>query len=391
MFKARTSRTLLTILGMSIGISAILFLVSFGYGLQRTLLEKITTSDALLTLDVSENRESEKILDQSAIDNLAEIDGAAKVSPFFQISAQGKIGDLAADLGIFGAQPDYFKLAGLSVAQGSSLKEDGREGVVITNTVAQIFGKDNAAELIGQEIAFVFAVPNYDEEKSETGQATTTAKSLEGKFKIIGAVESEDNVVYINSGALGGLNIQRFSGAKVKGKNQELLAGIRIKIEEMGFAVSAVSDTVDQANKVFSVVQLVLMLFGIIALTVSAIGMFNTMTIALMERTEEIGIMKSIGASNMNISLMFIMESAIMGFMGGLGGVVIGLVGGEIVNWTINLVAVHFGGQAVRFFYSPLWFIGAILIFASFVGLVTGLVPARRASNIDPLDALRYK
>jgi len=67
MFKARTSRTLLTILGMSVGISAVLFLVSFGYGLQRTLLERITTSDSLLTLDVNEASSGAVILDNAMV------------------------------------------------------------------------------------------------------------------------------------------------------------------------------------------------------------------------------------------------------------------------------------------------------------------------------------
>jgi putative ABC transport system permease protein len=101
--------------------------------------------------------------------------------------------------------------------------------------------------------------------------------------------------------------------------------------------------------------------------------------------------MKSIGASDFSISMMFVMESTIMGFLGGLGGVVIGILGGEIFNRIINFIASRFGGQAVRLFYSPLWFVTAIIVFSAFVGLITGFAPARRASKIDPLDALRYK
>jgi len=136
------------------------------------------------------------------------------------------------------------------------------------------------------------------------------------------------------------------------------------------------------------------MLFGIVALVVSAIGMFNTMTIALLERTEEIGIMKSIGASDFTISMIsmiFVMESTIMGFLGGVGGVILGFAGGSIFNILTNMVAERFGGKAVSLFYSPTWFILAIIIFAAVVGFITGFIPARRASKIDPLDALRYK
>jgi putative ABC transport system permease protein len=133
------------------------------------------------------------------------------------------------------------------------------------------------------------------------------------------------------------------------------------------------------------------MLFGFIALVVSAIGMFNTMTITLLERTEEIGIMKSIGASDGNISVMFFMESAIMGFLGGIAGVVIGWLGGQLFNYIINFVATKFGGEEVTLFSTPMALVSVILVSSAFVGLMTGFVPARRASKTDPLDALRYK
>jgi putative ABC transport system permease protein len=166
---------------------------------------------------------------------------------------------------------------------------------------------------------------------------------------------------------------------------------VRAAVVEKGLIASSISDIVDQANKVFSVVQIVLMMFGVIALVVSAIGMFNTMTITLLERTEEIGIMKAIGASNTAIWLMFISEATMMGFLGGFGGVIIGYLEGEAINLIINLIATRFGGERVDLFYSPLWFVSTIIIFGAFVGFLTGIFPARKASKIDALDALRYK
>jgi putative ABC transport system permease protein len=204
-------------------------------------------------------------------------------------------------------------------------------------------------------------------------------------------VDGQDNIAYLNISSLENLNIDRYGQVKVKTKSNSQMTVIRDEILSFGLLVSSLSDTVDQANQIFKVVQIILMLFGIIALVVSAIGMFNTMTITLLERTEEIGIMKSIGASDISISVMFFMESAIMGFLGGCMGVTIGWVGGYIFNTLINILATRFGGQAVSLFYSPLWFVLSILGFSGVVGLMTGYVPARRASKIDPLDALRYK
>jgi ABC-type lipoprotein release transport system permease subunit len=101
--------------------------------------------------------------------------------------------------------------------------------------------------------------------------------------------------------------------------------------------------------------------------------------------------MKAIGASRGSISLMFVMESTLMGFLGALGGVILGMIEGQVLNFFINIIASRFGGEAVSLFYSPLWFIMTVIAFGAFVGFMTGVFPARKASSIDTLDALRYK
>lgn len=394
MFKARTSRTLLTVLGMSVGIGAILFLVSFGYGLQKTLLERITTSDSLLSLDISETKSGVVTLDKEMIKSIEAMPGVEDVSPAFQITTQGHLEGLSADLVTIGSKPSYLKLGGFKPTLGTLFSDTDLTGVVISSSIAQVFGK-SVEEMMGKEISFSFFIPTTadTEAAGNSDQVQSELRRIESanKFKIVGVVEGQDNIVYLNSMALDDLNIERYGQAKVKCRSNAEMAIVRDKILEFGLLVSSLSDTVDQANQIFRVVQLVLMLFGVIALFVSAIGMFNTMTITLLERTEEIGIMKSIGASDMAISLMFFMESAIMGFLGGVSGVSIGWLGGFLFNGAINMVAARFGGQSVSLFYSPLWFVISIIIFSTVVGFLTGLVPARRASKIDPLDALRYK
>ena len=101
--------------------------------------------------------------------------------------------------------------------------------------------------------------------------------------------------------------------------------------------------------------------------------------------------MKSIGASDIAISLIFIMESTIMGFLGGLGGIIIGWLEGQIFNMAVNTLASYFGGEKVDLFFSPVWFIAVTIAFAAVVGFITGVIPARRAARTDPLEALRYK
>ncbi len=389
MFIARTSQTLLTICGMSIGIGAILFLVSLGYGLQKTLLEKITTSESLLTLDVTESKSGVVVLNSETIDKIKQIDGVDEVSSAFHLTSQGNFDGLSADIISVGTDPSFLRFGGFKVSKGELLKSENQEGVVITSAVAQLFGK-SVDEMMDKEITFTFFIPK-SKMTGEDLQSNFEKIDSDKVYKIVGAIEGEDSAIYINSSTLSDLKIEHFNQAKVKCRDSAMMGIVRDKILESGLLASSLSDTVDQANKIFSIIQIILMLFGIIALVVSAIGMFNTMTIALLERTEEIGIMKSIGASNISIALIFFMESAIMGFLGGLGGVVIGMLGGKLFNGLINLIATHFGGEKVNLFYSPLWFIILIIIFAGIVGTFTGFIPARRASKIDPLEALRYK
>jgi ABC-type antimicrobial peptide transport system permease subunit len=374
---------------MGVGISAILFLVSLGYGLQNTILERITTSDSLLTLDVIPDHASPIILDAPTIEKIKGIDGVTEVSPNFQLSAQGTLDDLKTEIPVTAVNQSYFRLSGIKLSQGKLFSDDEKEGILISSSVAQIFSK-TTDEMMGKEMTFVFSVPDNG---ANTGSGEQQFKKIasEQKFKIIGVIESEGNAIYFNYASLDNLGLTYFDQLKVRCQSNAKMALVRTQIQDMGFSVSSISETVDQANQVFNVIKIVLMLFGVIALVVSAIGMFNTMTITLLERTEEIGIMKSIGASDMTISLMFIMEATIMGFLGGLMGILIGWSEGMIFNTVVNLIATRFGGQKVSLFYSPWWFIMTIIGFAAVVGFITGVIPARRAARTDPLEALRYK
>lgn len=384
-------RTLLTILGMSIGIGSILFLVSLGYGLQNTLLEKITTSESLLTLDVTEPDSDLVSIDNETLSEIEQI-GVAEISPAFQITSQGRIENLTSDLIVMGIKPSFFRLGGLKVNEGDEISDENEEGVVISSSVSRLFGKETH-EMIGQEMKFNFFLPLEVEDENIISVGGSNVKKVESdrNYKVIGVIEGEDNIVFLNSNSLQNLEISDYSQVKVKCNSSDDIPRVRDEILTLGLLVSALSDTVEQANQIFSIIQLILMLFGVIALIVSAIGMFNTMTVALLERTEEIGIMKAIGASNYAVSMMFVMESGIMGFLGGIVGVVIGIAAGKGFNVLINFVASRFGGEPVSLFFIPVWFVFLIIAFAAIVGFFTGLIPARKASKTDPLDALRYK
>ncbi len=386
MFKARTMRTILTILGMGVGIAAIMLLVSFGYGLQRALLEKITTSDALSTIDITRTDDSSPLLDHGVIDHLTPLPFVETVIPVIELRGQTKISGITLDAGTVVSSPDFLRLEGLKFAEGRNFSSSSRE-VVITSGMAKAFQKEPAS-LIGEPVSLTAFIPR---DTGDSQRKEETKIPIEQPFVISGVVEGDENILYVSTDALEGIPMPAATKLKVKGRSTQSLPELRDAVSQLSLSASSISETIDQANKVFRAIQIVLMLFGVIALVVSAIGMFNTMTITLLERTEEIGIMKSIGASPMSISLMFMVESTLMGLLGSVMGISIGFFGGEIINILFNLVARNFGGQEVDLFFSPIWFVLAVTLFGAFVGFLTGLFPARKAAKTDALEALRYK
>jgi len=388
MFKARTSRTLLTILGMGVGISAILFLVSFGYGLQYVMLEKITTSDSLLSLDAVATDSEKLIIDKKTIEEIEAIPGVTETSPALQASSQVRYNNLISDVSTQVIKPSFLKLDGVEITKGSTLSDDSPEKIVISSAFAKIFNKE-PSELFGEKINLILLIPTKE---TDSSTKINQEVSFEQPFEVGGIIEKDEPLIFLNIiNVTATVSDLQYSQIKVKCEKQSYLQPAKDALIAMGFTVSSLSDTVDQANKFFKIIQIILAFFGIIALIVSAIGMFNTMTVTLLERTEEIGIMKSIGVSEKDILLMFVFESSIMGFFGGLTGIIIGIITGKTFNYALNFLAQRLGGEAISIFRSPLWFIGLILVIATVVGFTTGLFPARKASRLDPLDALRYK
>lgn len=390
MFKARTGRTILTILGMGIGIGAILFLVGLGYGLQRVLLETITTSDSLLALDVSADKEKGSKLDAGARGRIEKLDGVAEVIPAYDLRSQLKFQDIAADATVVVTKASLLPLEGKKIAVGSGNFEEKPREIVISSAFSKIFNQ-SSEELEGKSVNLGLFLPS-GEGVGKDGKERLEKKDMDSAYEITGVVESEELVFYASEQGLeqylSGLDYSRL---KVKCRASGVLDGVKDKLTADNFLVSSLSDTVKEVNKMFRIVKIILALFGTVALLVSAIGMFNTMTVALLERTKEIGIMKSIGASETNILLIFLIESSLMGFLGGLSGVILGAASGGAVNLIVNMIAWKLGGKAMALFYFPLWFIFFVIGFSLFIGFLTGLVPARRASIIDPLEALRSR
>jgi len=384
-FKTRTGRTFLTIFGISIGISAILFFVSLGYGLQEMMLRQVTTSDSILSLDVTVPDSDIIDLSQERIDELSRINNVEEISPLAVVPGQISLNNLSSDTYFGICNPSYFRLNGVSPMFGEFFKENDTRKVVLSSALVRSFGLD-PTEAVGKNLNLMLFKLIDD----ETGEIQVFQR--QEPYEIVGIIEQENaGYAYLPFADVQDLGITDYIQLKVKVTKADALIGVRDEILNKGFLVSALSETVNEANKIFQVLQVFLATFGLVALFVAAIGTVNTMTITLLERTNEIGTMKAIGGKDGDIGKMFLIESVIIGFLGGIGGIIVSFILTTIVNHLFNMVALEMGGEAVSLFYTPLWLFIFILVFSLFVGFLSGLYPSRKAAKMSPLDALRYK
>jgi len=381
-------RSLLTVLGMGVGIGAVLFLVSFGYGLQQVILNQITSADALLSLDVSAGTSGLIQLDRQTISDIEAIPEVVEVSPVMNLPGQLSYNNTTGDMAIYAVDRAFFRLNSTSIAHGTSFSEGDVQEIVVSSIVAQLFNFDTPDDLLGQQLKLSLFIPKM----TEDGLEEVEFVERENPYKVVGVIMDDTaNYAFLLNNTIADLNLDVYDQAKVKVSGSTYMETVRDKIIDKGLIVSSLSDIIDQAEKIFRIIQIVLGLFGLIALVVSAIGMFNTMTITLLERTNEIGIMRSIGVTKRDVQALFLAESMIIGFLGGVSGVAIGILGGEMVNFVFGLLAKNFGGQVLDLFYTPTIFIVFIIVFSTIIGFLTGLYPSRRAGKLNPLEALRYK
>lgn len=388
MFRTRPTRTWLTILGISVGIGAVLFLVSLGYGLQRVILEKIVFNQAMLSLTVMPGNELIPF-GEEAVKKISEMPLVQDVAPMANFTGQAALGELNGTMEVRGADAKFFDYAGISTLAGELYKEGDEAPVLVSEAVLKIFGVEDPLEILGKPLDVKIFVAT----RTPDGQSSVEMVSLPETYKVSGVVkDSQESFIYVPLKELKvSTPVDHYDQTRVKMKNSQDLEAVRDVVLADGYQVVSLSETIDQANKIFGIIQLVLGLFGAVALVVSSIGMFNTMTVTLLERTNEIGIMRALGASKANLRNLFLAESVIIGFLGGVVGVVVGIFGGELSNWGLNILATKFGGAAVRLFVYPRWFLIIIVGISLFIGFLSGVFPARRAAKMDPLDALRYK
>jgi len=299
---------------------------------------------------------------------------------------------LTGNLFVQGAEPPYIRYAGVVASAGEVFTDEdlGNDTeIMLSPAVLKLFGieDDKMTDFVGEKVKFRLLVPESE------GSDQINEIFIDKEYTVKGITKEEGvlNALMMLPELRSHVGIEEYERIQVRVDSNEFLVTVEEELIEAGYRVTALSKTVEQASKIFQGVQAVLATFGGIALLVSAIGMFNTMTVTLLERTKEIGIMRTIGAAPKDIKWLFVSESVIVGFLGGVSGIVMGVALGVIVNFMLNVAASQFGGESVKLFSFPLGFLVFIALFSAVVGYLTGIFPAKRASTLNPLDAIRYE
>ena len=161
-------------------------------------------------------------------------------------------------------------------------------------------------------------------------------------------------------------------------------------IEAMGYQAESILDQIDQIRRGFLIMNSMLGTIGGVSLFVAAMMIVNTLVMAVLERTREIGLLKSMGATDGDVLRLFLTEAGVIGLLGGFGGLILGYIVARVTNVFANIQFERAGEVSVDLVAFTVWLILGGMAFALVVSLLAGYYPARRAAKVDPVVALRH-
>ena len=180
-----------------------------------------------------------------------------------------------------------------------------------------------------------------------------------------------------------------YSGVSLEAEDSKYVGDVVTAVQELGYSAFSLKQVVDQIDQGFGVFRGILGGIGGVALLVAAIGIANTMIMAVLERTREIGIMKAVGAAPSDIRLLFLAEAGLVGIIGGVVGLALGLAGGKAIDLVIRQLNPRTNPSSIFVVDLPLAL--TALGLALGMSLIAGFLPSRRAMRMSALSALRYE
>ena len=433
----RKARVALTAVGVVIGTAAVVILVSLAIGLQRNANQQLYGIGDLSQIQVMPNYgdmpggpgpvaievapgspgsqpPNQKLITDDSLLELASLPGVENVIPREYLMGGGivQFQRLETYPSIIAVGTDDISELGMNVQEGTTSLERGT-AIVGAMVPRQFYdprwrpGQEQTEppDLVDQPLKLILTKWTDD----GTGNGFETRKTV--PLRVIGIIgetrgESDysiymrlDEVTTFNEWFMGrriNRNRDGYQLAIVKVEDVREVLEITDQIVALGYQAYTPQSFVQGINSFYVVLQIIFGGVGAIALLVAAIGIANTMTMAILERTREIGLMKAVGATNRDVLSVFLGEAAEIGFVGGLGGVLLGWSAGQILN---VLALAYLAGQSAQqggppptmAVYTPFWLPLFTLVFATLIGLISGVYPALRAATLVPVNALKYE
>ncbi|WP_315004767.1 ABC transporter permease [uncultured Selenomonas sp.] len=390
---ANKLRSLLTMLGIIIGVGAVIAMVSIGMGVRTSVSDSFASlgSNMLIVMPGSSNtggvrgaagsRKSLKYDDAKAI--AAKIKGIDYVSPTVSSSYQVVNGNLNWNTEVMGVTPEFMQIRSLKVENGSfittsDLNKRSRVAVIGSTVATNLFGTENP---VGKNIRI------NNQPFKVIGLLASKGQSTVG--------QDQDDVIYIpiTTAQERMLAITHVHSINIQVSTPEGMDQVQAEIESLlrqrhhirngaedDFTVRNMTSVMEMFTENTNMLTLLLGSIAGISLLVGGIGIMNIMMVSVTERTREIGIRKALGATSSNVLMQFMIESMVIGIVGGVLGIVLGV--------SLSTAIGAFGGLTTTISILPVL---VSFFFAVGIGLFFGIYPARKAARLDPIDALRYE
>lgn len=436
-------RNSLTTLGVAVGVASLVAMLSLGVGLQALATNRLNKSGLFDSVFVtsrsnfrgpgrsapSADNKEPRVLDEDARKEIAELPNVVEVYPQIRFPTEIRFDD----------KPFATVVAGMPESSKASGSFDGMQGHFFSSpsadeAILQIeFAKELSPQpdsLIGKEIILRYAERQpisaathaSDGDKPDASGLTSGGFSIvphEEHLRIIGVVDTEPASGFggygngrlliplevaesLRAAQINDLrDILRDSPSKTakptyasltaRAKSPENVEALEDAIKKMGFGAFSLLDASKSLRIFFSVFDLLLGIFGSLALAVATLGIINTLVMAILERRREIGVLKALGAADRDVKQLFFVEAGVMGLFGGVLGVVFGWLIGVALTFGTNVYLTRQKLPHVQVTSVPGWLIFGAIGFAVLVSLIAGLYPASRAAKLNPVDALRYE
>jgi len=407
----RPVRNMLTAAGVLIGIITLVAMVSFGVGVQREVqrnfetvgLENIfvspTYDEAVLdSFDPFAPPQPKQALTPEIVAQLRAIPGVTAVTPQLQLPNGVDLTLTLADESLpVRVSSDMgernFQFGGVSEPLAGEIFGDGENaGVVLTSGLADrlLAEGQGYAELVGESVVLTVKLPR-GEAQDFVSTVVGVRESFSSRTIDLGLGETADILAWWY-GRPDVLAEDGYDMVIVRAENLGMVTAVSEAIQELDLEAQSLETILDAANQVLSLLQALLGSVGALALLVAALGVANTMMMAIYERTREIGVLKALGAAPGEIRLLFTTEAALIGLIGGVFGLILGTLLGRLVDWGAHRYLINEGVTGVgQLSVVPPWLAIGALIFAALIGLLAGLYPAARAARLDPVQALRHE